>query len=259
MGENDMAGDRLKGRRIVVTGAARGMGLATAEMFAAEGASLALCDRDEQAVRANADRLGQFGAGCDVADEADVERFCAEAEQAMGGVDGLINAAGIFLMKPQMETSRAEWDRVLGVNLTGTMLMCKALASAMKRAGGGTMVNIASIGGLRPSSGSTAYCVSKAGVIMLTEVLAAELAPLNIQVNAIAPGFVKTKFSAAIWSDEQLNTATLAAIPQQRMAEPEEIAGIALYLASPASSFTTGATILVDGGQAIGSPLYNLK
>ena len=102
------------------------------------------------------------------------------------------------------------------------------------------------------------YWFSRAAVIMLTEVLAAELAPLNIQVNAIAPGFVKTKFSAAIWSNEAMNDAVLASIPQQRMAEPEEIAGVALYLASPASSFTTGATILVDGGQASGNPLFAL-
>ena len=101
------------------------------------------------------------------------------------------------------------------------------------------------------------YCVSKAAVLMLTEVLAVELAPLNIQVNAIAPGFVKTRFSAAIWDNPMLNEATLASIPQRRMAEPVEIAGMALYLAAPASNFTTGATLLVDGGQAISSPLYN--
>jgi NAD(P)-dependent dehydrogenase (short-subunit alcohol dehydrogenase family) len=100
--------------------------------------------------------------------------------------------------------------------------------------------------------------VSKAAVLMLTQVLAAELAPQNIQVNAVAPGFVKTKFSAAIWSNPALNAATLAAIPQQRMAEPEEIAGTVLYLAAPASSFTTGATIVVDGGQLVGNPLYAL-
>jgi NAD(P)-dependent dehydrogenase (short-subunit alcohol dehydrogenase family) len=102
------------------------------------------------------------------------------------------------------------------------------------------------------------YCVSKAAVLMLTEVLAVELAADNIQVNAIAPGFVKTRFSAAIWDNPALNQATLAGIPQQRMAEPDELVGIALYLASGASSFTTGSTFLVDGGQAVGDPLYRL-
>ena len=181
---------RLAGRRIVITGAARGMGLATAEIFAAEGASLALCDRDEQAVRANAERLGQFGGGCDVSDESDVQRFCNEAESALGGVDGLINAAGILIMKPLMETSLAEWQRVLDVNLTGTMLMCQKLAPAMRRAGGGTMVNISSIGGLRPAPTTTAYAVSKAGVIMLSNSLAAELGP-DIRVNTVHPGAVE--------------------------------------------------------------------
>lgn len=249
MGENDMAGDRLKGRRIVVTGAARGMGLATAEMFAAEGASLALCDRDEQAVRANADRLGQFGAGCDVADEADVERFCAEAEQAMGGVDGLINAAGIFLMKPQMETSRAEWDRVLGVNLTGTMLMCKALASAMKRAGGGTMVNIASIGGLRPSSGSTAYCVSKAGVIMLSNCLAMELGP-DIRVNTVCPGTIPTDMITELLAREGTPDRLRESAALKRFGTPQDVVKAMLFLTSDESSYVNGDTLTVDGGWA---------
>jgi NAD(P)-dependent dehydrogenase (short-subunit alcohol dehydrogenase family) len=136
--------------------------------------------------------------------------------------------------------------------------MIKACLPSMQARGGGKVINLASIAGKIPQPGMGVYCVTKAGVIMLTEVLAAELAPLNIQVNAIAPGFVKTKFSAAIWSNAAMNAAVLASIPQQRMAEPEEIAGIALYLASPAASFTTGATILVDGGQAVGNALYAL-
>lgn len=244
-----MAGDRLKGRRIVVTGAARGMGLATAEMFAAEGASLALCDRDEQAVRAKADRLGQFGAGCDVADEADVERFCTEAEAAMGGVDGLINAAGIFLMKPQMETSRAEWDRVLGVNLTGTMLMCKALAPAMKRAGGGTMVNIASIGGLRPSSGSTAYCVSKAGVIMLSNCLAMELGP-DIRVNTVCPGTIPTDMITELLAREGTPDRLRESAALKRFGTPQDVVKAMLFLTSDESSYVNGDTLTVDGGWA---------
>ena len=242
-----MAGDRLKGRRIVVTGAARGMGLATAEMFAAEGASLALCDRDEQAVRANADRLGQFGAGCDVADEADVERFCAEAEQAMGGVDGLINAAGIFLMKPQMETSRAEWDRVLGVNLTGTMLMCKTLAPAMQRAGGGTMVNIASIGGLRPGPGSGAYSVSKAGVIMLSNSLASELGP-EIRVNTVCPGTIPTDMVTDLLASSRERLTETPAL--KRLGRAEDVVKAMLFLTSDDSSYVTGDTLTVDGGWA---------
>jgi NAD(P)-dependent dehydrogenase (short-subunit alcohol dehydrogenase family) len=113
---------------------------------------------------------------------------------------------------------------------------------------------MASIAGLEPQPGMGVYCVSKAAVIMLTQVLAAELAGDNIQVNAIAPGFIKTKFSAAIWANEQINTAVTNSIPQKRIADPEELTGIALYLAAPASSFTTGAIMLIDGGQKVGNP-----
>lgn len=238
---------RLAGRRIVITGAARGMGLATAEMFAAEGASLALCDRDEQAVRANADRLGQFGAGCDVADETDVERFCAAAEKAMGGVDGLVNAAGIFLMKPQMQASRAEWDRVLGVNLTGTMLMCKELAPAMKRAGGGTMVNIASIGGLKPSAGSTAYCVSKAGVIMLSNCLAMELGP-DIRVNTVCPGTIPTDMITELLATDGTKDRLIETAALKRLGTPQDVVKAMLFLTSDDSSYVNGDTLTVDGG-----------
>ncbi len=238
---------RLEGRRIVVTGAARGMGLATAEIFAAEGAKLALCDRDEQAVRANADRLGQFGAGCDVSDEADVQRFCGDAESAMGGVDGLINAAGILIMKPLMETSLAEWQRVLDVNLTGTMLMCQKLAPAMRRAGGGTMVNISSIGGLRPAPTTTAYAVSKAGVIMLSNSLAAELGP-DIRVNTVCPGTIPTDMVTDLLAtsrDRLIETPAL-----KRLGKAEDVVKAMLFLTSDESSYITGDTLTVDGGWA---------
>jgi NAD(P)-dependent dehydrogenase (short-subunit alcohol dehydrogenase family) len=240
---------RLEGRRIVVTGAARGMGLATAEMFAAEGARLALCDRDEQAVRANADRLGQFGAGCDVSDEADVERFCAKAEAAMGGVDGLINAAGILIMKPMLETSLAEWQRVLDVNLTGTMLMCQKLAPAMQRAGGGTMVNIASIGGLRPGPNSGAYSVSKAGVIMLSNALAAELGP-QIRVNTVCPGTIPTDMITDLLAGEGNKDRLRETAALKRLGTPEDVVKAMLFLTSDESSYITGDTLTVDGGWA---------
>ncbi len=242
-----MAGDRLKGRRIVVTGAARGMGLATAEIFAAEGASLALCDRDEQAVRANADRLGQFGAGCDVSDEADVERFCAEAEQALRGIDGLINAAGILNMKPLLQTSLAEWNRVLDVNLTGTMLMCQALAPAMKRAGGGTIVNISSIGGLRPAPSTTAYAVSKAGVIMLSNCLAMELGP-DVRVNTVCPGTIPTDMVTELLETSRDRLTETPAL--KRLGKADDVVRAMLFLTSDESSYITGDTLTVDGGWA---------
>jgi NAD(P)-dependent dehydrogenase (short-subunit alcohol dehydrogenase family) len=133
--------------------------------------------------------------------------------------------------------------------------VAKGCVPSMKARGGGKIINIASIAGLMPQPGMGVYCVSKAAVLMLTKVMAAELAGDNIQVNAIAPGFIKTKFSAAIWSNPQLNEAVMKQIPQGRMAEPEELTGMALYLASGASSFTTGETMLIDGGQFIGNAI----
>jgi NAD(P)-dependent dehydrogenase (short-subunit alcohol dehydrogenase family) len=127
----------------------------------------------------------------------------------------------------------------------------------MKDRGGGKIINIASVAGKEPQPMMGVYSVSKAAVIMLTEVLAGELAQANIQANCIAPGFVKTSFSRALWQNEKIHDAVVKAIPQKRMAEPEEITGVALYLASPASDFTTGATFVVDGGQLIGGSYSN--
>lgn len=243
-----MAG-RLAGRRIVITGAARGMGMVAAEMFAAEGAKLALCDRDESAVSAVADRLGGFGAACDVSSEADVVRFAAEAEAAMGGVDGLVNSAGIFLMKPILQTGLAEWQRVMDINLTGTMLMCKVLAPAMQRAGGGTMVNISSVGGLRPSTTSGAYCVSKAGVIMLSNALAAELGP-DIRVNTVCPGTVPTDMITDLLAADGTRDRLTDTPALKRLGRPDDIIKAILFLTLDESSYITGDTMTVDGGWA---------
>jgi NAD(P)-dependent dehydrogenase (short-subunit alcohol dehydrogenase family) len=183
----------------------------------------------------------------------------AHSVATFGGIDILVNnAATNPHFGPLLSAEESHWDKTLDVNVKGYFRMIKACVPAMQQRGGGKIINMASIAGTAPQPGMGVYCVSKAAVLMLTEVLALELAPLNIQVNAIAPGFVKTRFSAAIWADPGMNEATLASIPQRRMAEPVEIAGIALYLAAPASNFTTGATLLVDGGQAISSTLYNL-
>jgi NAD(P)-dependent dehydrogenase (short-subunit alcohol dehydrogenase family) len=145
------------------------------------------------------------------------------------------------------------------VNVKGYFRMVKVCAPLMKNRGGGKIINMASIAGRLPLPGMGVYSVSKAAVIMLTEALAVERAPMNIQVNAIAPGLVKTRFSAALWQNPQIYEAVTRAIPQHRMAEPSEIAGIALYLASPASDFTTGTTVVVDGGQVLAGPSLNLK
>jgi NAD(P)-dependent dehydrogenase (short-subunit alcohol dehydrogenase family) len=163
------------------------------------------------------------------------------------------NAATKPHLGPILSEDESNWEKILDVNLRVYIRLAKACDPSMQARGGGKIINMASIAGKRPHPGMGIYCVSKAAVLMLTEVLAAELAADNIQVNAIAPGFVKTKFSSAIWGDPSRHEAILRAIPQQRLAEADELTGIALYLASPASSFTTGATFVIDGGQLVGS------
>lgn len=254
----------LSGKVAIVTGASRGIGEAIAMAYAAAGARVVLASRKQEGLDAVAARIVAAGGealavAAHTGDTDAVEQLVARTLDEFGGVDILVNNAGTNPHFGAILTAEeSHWDKIFDVNVKGYFRTAKACVPHMVARGGGKIINMASIAGTAPQPGMGVYCVSKAAVLMLTEVLAAELAPSNIQVNAIAPGFVKTRFSAAIWNNPQLNAATLAAVPQRRMAEPDEIAGIALYLAAPASNFTTGATILVDGGQAIGSPLYGL-
>jgi len=248
----------LQGKVAIITGASRGIGAAIARAYAEAGAAVVLASRKQAPLDAVAAEI-EAGGGRALAFAAhtgndDAVRALVDfTEAAFGGVDILVNnAATNPHFGPLLEAEDSHWDKTFDVNVKGYMRTVRACVPAMRRRGGGKIINLASIAGLHPQGGMGVYCASKAAVLMLTQVLAVELAPDNIQVNAIAPGFVKTRFSAAIWDDPELNTATIAAIPQRRLAEPEEIAGIAVYLAAPASSFTTGATMLVDGGQAVG-------
>ncbi len=154
---------------------------------------------------------------------------------------------------PILTAEESQWDKIFEVNVKGYFFLAKAVAPVMKLQGGGKIINLASVAGLNPGPMMGVYSTSKAAVIMLTKVLALELAADNIQVNAIAPGFVRTKFSAALWSNPQLEQILERSTPQGRIANPEEIAGAAVYLASDSSSFTTGSVLVVDGGFSLGS------
>jgi len=249
----------LNGKVAIITGASRGIGLAIARAYAAAGAKVALSSRKQDGLDLAAEMIREEGgvalpvaahSGDSLAVEALVDRVTAE----WGGIDILVNnAATNPHFGPILTAEESHWDKILDVNVKGYFRVVKACVPAMKARGGGKVINMSSVAGKEPQPMMGIYSVSKAAVIMLTEVLAAELAADKIQVNAIAPGFVKTKFSSVLWQTEEINDALLRSIPQGRMAEPEEIAGMALYLASHASDFVTGATFIVDGGQLVGS------
>ncbi len=251
----------LTGKIAIVTGASRGIGEAIATAFARAGAQVVLASRKQTDLDAVANTIRAAGGealaiAAHTGDSEAVRQLVARAVQTYGGVDILVNnAATNPHFGPLLTADEGHWDKILDVNVKGYFRMAKACVDPMRARGGGKIINMASVAGREPQPFMGVYCVSKAAVLMLTEVLAAELAPDNIQVNAIAPGFVKTKFSAALWSNPQIHDAVVRGVPQHRMASPDEIVGAALYLASPASSFTTGATLVVDGGQLVGSSL----
>jgi NAD(P)-dependent dehydrogenase (short-subunit alcohol dehydrogenase family) len=169
--------------------------------------------------------------------------------EAYGRVDiAVSNAATNPHFGPLLTADEGQWDKIMDTNAKGAFRLCKAVVPYMEKQGGGKIINLASIAGLRPSTGMGVYGISKAAIIMLTQVLAVELGPVNIQVNAIAPGVIKTRFSQLLWQTPQIADPILSHLPLGRFGEPEDVAGLALYLASPASDYVTGSVFVVDGG-----------
>ena len=233
---------RLQGRRIVVTGAASGIGRAIAQLFAAEGAALALFDRDAAGLAATAAQTGGHVCEVDVASEASVAAAAAQAAQALGGIDGVVNAAGIMRTGPMEDTPMAVWRQVIDVNLTGTFMVSRACLPWLRQAEGATIVNIASAAGLLPNApGLTAYAASKGGVVNLGRAMAAELAPA-IRVNTVCPGMVDTPMAEGFH-------ANVGNYALKRLAQPAEIARVILFLTSADGSYVTGATLAADGGR----------
>ena len=251
----------LAGKVALVTGASRGIGRAIAEAYAAAGAKVALASRTQAALDEVAAGIQERGGealpiAAHTGEQDAVDHLMERLVEAWGGLDILVNnAATNPHFGPLLTSEESQWDKTFDVNVKGYFRTVRACHASMKARGGGAVINVASVAGERPQPGLGVYCISKAGVLMLTEVLAAELAADGLRVNALVPGFVKTKFSQALWDNEQMNQAVLAATPQKRMAAPEEIAGLALYLASDASRFVTGAALRIDGGLLISNPI----
>jgi NAD(P)-dependent dehydrogenase (short-subunit alcohol dehydrogenase family) len=251
----------LSEKVVLITGASRGIGEAIAFACSQAGAKVVLASRKQADLDAVAEKIRQAGGevlamAAHTGDMGAITSLVEQATAAFGGIDVVVNnAATNPHFGPILTAEDSHWDKILDVNVKGYFRVVKACMESMRARGGGKVINMSSVAGLEPQPMMGVYSVSKAAVLMLTRVLAAELAPYNIQVNVIAPGFVKTRFSAALWQNPQMNEAILKRIPQKRMAEPEEIAGLAVYLASPASSFVTGSVFSIDGGQLTGTPV----
>jgi NAD(P)-dependent dehydrogenase (short-subunit alcohol dehydrogenase family) len=238
---------RLEGRRILVTGAAGGMGLAIAQMFAAEGATLALIDLNEDGVHAAASVLGATSFACDVSDRAAVGTMVSKAAAALGGLDGIVNAAGILAIKPFGELEPEIWDRMLAINLTGPFNIIYAALPLLRAAPRATIVNIASTSALMPMAGTTGYSASKAGLAMFTKCLAFDLGP-SIRANTICPGVIKTEMTRYLWESPEHTNRAAERVALKRLGLPEDVARAALFLSTEDSGFTTGTELPVDGG-----------
>jgi NAD(P)-dependent dehydrogenase (short-subunit alcohol dehydrogenase family) len=245
---------RLKGKIALITGSTRGMGREFAIGFAKEGADVIINGRNPEKAEAVAKEVEGLGVrsiaiGADVSIGRDVNRMVEEAFSAFGRIDILVNNAGINPFVLEAEKIKEEgWDQVIDVNLKGVFLCCQAVGKKMIQQGGGRIINISSAAGLLGEQGILPYCVSKAGVMTMTRILAYEWSRHNILVNAIAPGLVAGGMNTPILNKEILVTGLIQKVPLKRLGNPEEIVRIVLFLASDDSSYINGTTLVVDGG-----------
>jgi len=246
----------LKNKSALVTGARRGIGRAIALALAEAGADVALSDVVTEdgaleSVRKEIDRLGSRSLAIqgDISRRSDVDNMVRLTTEAFGRIDILVNCAGVWIPgQTLIECSDENWDKVIDTNLKGTFLCCQIAGKIMAAQRSGSIINISSQVGVTPGTGVGAYSISKAAIIMLTRQLALELAGCSVRVNAIAPGIVKTDFNTAFWKGPDLERRASGMVPMGRLAEPEDIARTALFLASELSSYMTGEVLCVNGG-----------
>ena len=256
-----MAEFLLEGKVAVITGASRGIGRAIALHFAQAGARVVVSSRKYDNVQAVADEIVKSGGEAvpvqaHVGRPEDVTALVQHTIDTFGRLDIAVNnAATNPHFGSLLDADEGQWDKILDTNVKVSFRVCKAAVPHMEAQGGGKIINMASIAGLRPSPGMGVYSVSKASLVMLTQVLAQELGSSNIQVNAIAPGVIKTRFSQILWQIPQFAEPILDRLPLGRFGEPEDVTGLALYLASPASDYVTGSIFVVDGGMNVASPM----
>jgi len=247
----------LPGKVAVVTGGRRGIGRAIALALAEAGADVALCDRtiDDGELEAVADEVKKLGrrslaVKADVTKKTDIDNFVQKVVDELGAIDILVNNAATNIRAPLLELQEDGWDRVIDTDLKGYYLCSQAVGKHMVSRRRGNIINIASTAALKAAAEMGAYCIAKAGVVMLTKVLAVELGQYNIRVNAVAPYIVKTKFSQPLWSEPEALKQIESEILVGRLAETDDIVGSVLFLSADASSYITGQTIIVDGGSS---------
>jgi 2-deoxy-D-gluconate 3-dehydrogenase len=243
----------FKGQTALVTGSARGLGREIALSLAEHGASLVLADKVFPSDTAGEiEKIGGkvLALSADISVEAGVQELVRQALDHYRRIDILVNNAGVSQLSfsPSEDTSVQEWGTIINVNLTGTFLCCREVGKQMISQGGGSIINIASTAGFNGIPRASAYCASKAGVILLTKCLAVEWAGKNVRVNAIAPHYIETDLTQTLRESPKVFEGIVRQIPMKRFAKPEEIIGTLLLLASPASSYLTGSIIAVDGG-----------
>ena len=251
----------LEGKVAIVTGGSRGIGYASALAMADAGANVVvssrkIADLERVAEEIRAKGVKGMAVAAHVAKIEDTRALVEKVVKEFGRIDILVNNAGTNpYYGTLLEQDEKTYDITMNVNLKGLFFLSQLAAKVMIPQGGGSIINTSSIGGLRAGELGI-YCVTKAGVVMLTKVMAKEWGPYNIRVNAIAPGIIKTRLSEALWKDPEVSRKAVSRIPLQRLGEPDELAGAVVFLASDAGSYITGETLVVDGGRVHDEPSW---